>query len=64
MKKCINKVILSGYLYEHTLAVKTVKDKFGNMCIKAFRDHDVHKILENSNIKTPRKRRNENEKEF
>ena len=26
MKKCINKVILSGYLYEHTLAVKTVKD--------------------------------------
>jgi len=35
----------------HTeLAVKTVKDKFGNMCIKAFRDHDVHKILENSNI--------------
>ena len=27
MKKCINKVILAGYLYEHNLAVKTVKDQ-------------------------------------
>ena len=27
MKKCINRVILSGYLYEHNLAIKTVKDQ-------------------------------------
>ena len=27
MKKCINKVLLSGYLYEQSLAVKTVKDQ-------------------------------------
>lgn len=27
MKKCINKVILEGYLYEHDLKLKTVQDK-------------------------------------
>ena len=27
MKKCINKVILEGYLYEHDLKIKTVQDK-------------------------------------
>ena len=27
MKKCINKVILEGYVYQHTLAIKTVQNK-------------------------------------
>lgn len=27
MKKCINKVVLEGYIYQHTLAVKTVQSK-------------------------------------
>lgn len=27
MKKCINKVILEGYIYQHTLAIKTVQNK-------------------------------------
>ena len=27
MKKCLNKVILEGYLYEHDLKIKTVQDK-------------------------------------
>lgn len=31
-------------------AGKPVKDKHGKPIIKAFRDHDVHRILENSNI--------------
>lgn len=36
----------------HTeLAVKTVKDKENNTTIVAFRDHDVHRVLENSGIK-------------
>ena len=35
----------------HTeLAVRTVTDKDGNRMLKAFRDHDVHRVLENSNI--------------
>lgn len=27
MKKCVNKVIIEGYLYQHSLALKTVQDK-------------------------------------
>lgn len=36
----------------HTeLAVKEVHEKDGSIIIEAFRDHDVHDVLENSNIK-------------
>lgn len=35
----------------HTeLAVKAITDKNGKQILKAFRDHDVHRVLENSNI--------------
>lgn len=35
----------------HTeLAVRHVKDEDGNQVLKAFRDHDVHRVLRNSNI--------------
>ena len=27
MKKCVNKIIIEGYLYQHSLALKTVQDK-------------------------------------
>lgn len=36
----------------HTeLAVKTCKNKDGAVIVKAFRDHDIHRVLVNSNIK-------------
>lgn len=36
----------------HTeVAVRTVREKDGSMALKAFRDHDVHDVLENSGIK-------------
>ena len=40
----------------HTeLAIREEHNKDGSISIKAFRDHDVHAVLENSNIKKVKK---------
>ncbi len=41
---------LTPQLLHTEVAVKTIHDKEGNVTIKAFRDHDVHNVLINSNI--------------
>lgn len=41
-----------SYTLLHTeLAIRNIKDDDGNIQCKAFRDHDVHKVLQNSGIK-------------
>ncbi len=51
IKEYTNTVGVTPKLLHTELAVKTVKDKDGSMTLKAFRDHDVHRVLENSGIK-------------
>lgn len=50
IKEYTNTVGVTPVLLHTELAVKTVKSKDGSMQLKAFRDHDVHRILENSGI--------------
>lgn len=56
IKQYTNTVGITPELLHTELAVRTVKDKDGRPALKAFRDHDVHRILENSNI--PKKKLN------
>lgn len=51
IKKYTNTVGVSPSLLHTELAVKTVKGKDGNVDLKAFRDYEVHRVLENSGIK-------------
>lgn len=51
IKEYTNTVGITPNLLHTELAVKIVKDKDGISQLKAFRDHDVHRVLDNSNIK-------------
>ncbi|MDO4647021.1 MAG: Eco57I restriction-modification methylase domain-containing protein [Eubacteriales bacterium] len=51
IKEYTNTVGVTPNLLHTELAVKTVKGKDGSFSLKAFRDHEVHKVLENSGIK-------------
>lgn len=51
IKDYTNTVGVTPVLLHTELAVKTIKGKDGTMQLKAFRDHEVHRVLENSGIK-------------
>lgn len=51
IKEYTNTAGITPVLLHTELAVKTVKDKENNIKMVAFRDHDVHRVLENSGIK-------------
>ena len=50
IKQYTNTAGISAQLLHTELAVRLVKDKDGQQVLKAFRDHDVHRVLENSGI--------------
>lgn len=50
IKQYTNTVGITPVLLHTELAVKTVKSNDGTMQLKAFRDHEVHRVLENSGI--------------
>ena len=52
IKEYTNTAGISFELLHTELAVRTVKKDDGTILLKAFRDHDVHRVLENSNIRT------------
>lgn len=54
IKQYTNTAGISVKLLHTELAVRLVKNKDGQQVLKAFRDHDVHRVLENSGI--PKKR--------
>ena len=51
IKEYTNTVAINIELLHTELAIKQVRDKTGNISVKAFRDYDVHRVLENSGIK-------------
>lgn len=51
IKEYTNTVAVKIELLHTELAIKQVRDKTGSISVKAFRDHDVHRVLENSGIK-------------
>lgn len=51
IKKYTNTAGITPVLLHTELAIKQIKDKNGNIKVVAFRDHDVHRVLENSGIK-------------
>jgi len=51
IKGYTNTAGISFELLHTELAVRTIKDKDGKPSLEAFRDHHVHKVLENSGIK-------------
>lgn len=50
IKQYTNTAGISAQLLHTALAVRLVKGKDGQQVLKAFRDHDVHRVLENSGI--------------
>lgn len=50
IKQYTNTAATSFNLLHTELAVRAVPDRNGNMVLKAFRDHNVHSVLENSGI--------------
>lgn len=50
IKQYTNTAGISAHLLHTELAVRLVKGKDGQQVLKAFRDHDVHRVLENSGI--------------
>ena len=50
IKQYTNTAGISAQLLHTELAVRPVKGKDGQQVLKAFRDHDVHRVLENSGI--------------
>lgn len=50
IREYTNTAGISFDLLHTELAIRTIKDKDGRPAIKAFRDHHVHKVLENSGI--------------
>lgn len=50
IKSYTNTVGITPKLLHTELAVRTVKDRDDNWVVKAFRDHDVHRVLLNSGI--------------
>lgn len=51
IKEYTNTVAVNIELLHTELAIKQVRDKTGSVSVKAFRDYDVHRVLENSGIK-------------
>lgn len=51
IKSYTNTAGISYTLLHTELATRTIIEKDGTTTLKAFRDHDVHAVLENSNIK-------------
>ena len=51
IKEYTNTVAVNIELLHTELAIKQVRDKTGSISVKAFRDYDVHRVLENSGIK-------------
>lgn len=51
IKEYTNTAGITPVLLHTELAIKQIKDKNGNIKVVAFRDHDVHRVLENSGIK-------------
>ena len=52
IKQYTNTVGITPVLLHTELAVKTIKNRKDGFCeLKAFRDHEVHRLLENSGIK-------------
>ena len=51
IKSYTNTVGVTPVLLHTELAIKEEHSKDGNVQLKAFRDHEVHRVLENSNIK-------------
>lgn len=50
IREYTNTAGISFDLLHTELAIRTIKDKDGRPAIKAFRDHHVHRVLENSGI--------------
>ena len=50
IKQYTNTAGISAQLLHTELAVRLVRSKDGQQVLKAFRDHDVHRVLENSGI--------------
>ena len=50
IKQYTNTAGISAQLLHTELAVRLVRGKDGQQVLKAFRDHDVHRVLENSGI--------------
>lgn len=50
IKQYTNTAGITVNLLHTELAIKSVKDKSGEIKLKAFRDYDVHRVLENSGI--------------
>lgn len=50
IKQYTNTAGISAQLLHTELAVRLVRGKDGQQMLKAFRDHDVHRVLENSGI--------------
>lgn len=63
IKKYTNTAGISVQLLHTELAVRLVRDKDGQQVLKAFRDHDVHRVLENSGI-TKKKLKNSTSREW
>lgn len=51
IKEYTNTAGITPILLHTELAIKSVKSNDGEFHLKAFRDHDVHRVLENSGIK-------------
>lgn len=51
IKEYTNTAGITPVLLHTELAIKQIKDNNGNIKVVAFRDHDVHRVLENSEIK-------------
>lgn len=51
IKEYTNTVAVNIELLHTELAIKQVRDNTGSISVKAFRDYDVHRVLENSGIK-------------
>ena len=51
IKQYTNTAGIIPKLLHSELAIRTVTNKNGDIAVKAFRDHDIHRVLTNSNIK-------------
>ena len=50
MKKCINKVAIEGYIYQHTLAVKTVQSKDSDNFGKEFINGQIDIVVDDEGL--------------
>lgn len=50
MKKCLNKVVLEGYVYQHTLAIKTVQNKDSDNFGKEFINGQIDIVVDDEGL--------------